>query len=78
MKDSMDHKPGLLMILSGKHGKDDASDDGDDQKEMKRSAMEDFISAVASKDADKALDAFKDLCDLHGSYSDSDDDSEEE
>lgn len=66
------------MILSGKHGKDDAPEDGDDQKEMMKSAMDDFISAVEAKDSDKALDAFQDLCDLHGGYKDSDDDASED
>lgn len=69
-------KKGFLLALGApKASKDDDDDDegppssskggGGDEDAMMKSAMRDFLDAVKSDDEDAAVDAFKDLCELH-------------
>jgi hypothetical protein len=48
-------------------------DDKDQHHQMQLSAMDDFLSAIESKDSEKMLEAWTDLCDMHGDSSDDDD-----
>lgn len=57
-------KPDLAIVLGG--GKPD-EDEGEapDHGEMMTDAMSDFIDAVHAKDPALAVEAFKQLCELH-------------
>jgi hypothetical protein len=67
----MDNKEhgSILMLLGkpkeGEPGKEGAEAADSDDMEMKKSAMDDFISAIHAKDSSAALSAYSDLCQMH-------------
>lgn len=62
----MDKHPTGLLIALGRASKEHDPDakDEHDEEDMKRSAMDDFIAAVHSKDCEAALSAWDDLCQM--------------
>lgn len=52
--------PSLAILLGSKPG-----EDGDDDGDLMKEEMKKFMSAIKDDDADAALEAYQNLCDLH-------------